>query len=86
MITIRLLGGAKKAVGKSSTTILQPRLSISQVINLLSRNAKEPDLLNPANLLIAVNGVESSSLDGNETIIQSGDIVTIVSVVHGGNE
>ena len=84
MITIRLLGGAKKAVGKSSTVILEPRLSISQILNLIRNDAREPGLLNSSNLLIAVNGVESSSLDGNETIIQSGDIVTIVSVVHGG--
>jgi molybdopterin converting factor small subunit len=84
MITVRLLGGAKKALGKSSTVILQPRLSISQVISLLRNEVTDASLLNRINLLVAVNGVESSSLDGDDTIVRSGDVVTIVSVVHGG--
>ena len=84
MITIRLLGGAKKAVGKSSAVIFQPRLSVSQILDLIGNDAREPGLLNPTNLLIAINGVESSSLEGYKTIVQSGDTVTIVSVVHGG--
>ncbi|NAL77910.1 MoaD/ThiS family protein [Nitrososphaera sp. AFS] len=85
MITVRLLGGAKKAVGKSSTVIPQPRLSVSQVLDLLRNDAEDPGLLNPTNLLVAINGVESSSLHGNDTIVQSGDVLTVVSVVHGGD-
>jgi molybdopterin converting factor small subunit len=34
--------------------------------------------------LIAINGVESSVLSGNDTLVQTGDKVTIVPVVHGG--
>jgi sulfur-carrier protein len=85
MITVRLLGGAKKAVGKSSTVIPQPHLSVSQVLNLLRNDAEDPDLLSPTNLLVAINGIESSSLQGNDTIVQSGDVLTVVSVVHGGD-
>ena len=86
MITVRLLGGAKKAVGKSSTVIPQPRLSISQILDLLRNDAEDPGLLNPTNLLVTINGVESSSLRGNDTIVQSGDVLTVVSVVHGGDK
>jgi sulfur carrier protein ThiS len=51
---------------------------------LLRRDVKEPEVLSPHNILVAVNGVESSSLGGNDTVIESGDTVTIVTVVHGG--
>jgi sulfur carrier protein ThiS len=52
---------------------------------LLRRDVKEPEVLSPHNILVAVNGVESSSLGGNDTVIESGDTVTIVTVVHGGS-
>ena len=85
MITVRLLGGAKKAVGKSSTVIPQHRLSVSQVLDLLRNDAQDPGLLNPTNLLVAINGVESSTLHGIDTIVQTGDVLTVVTVVHGGD-
>jgi sulfur-carrier protein len=84
MIYVKLLGGVKKAVGKPSISLDEPRLSISEILMLLRRDAKQPGILGPNNILIAVNGVESSSLDGSDTIVESGDTVTIVTVVHGG--
>jgi molybdopterin converting factor small subunit len=84
MINVKLLGGVKKAVGKPSISLDQPSLSISELLILLRRDAKQPGVLSSNNILIAVNGVESSSLDGNATVVESGDTVTIVTVVHGG--
>lgn len=84
MIKLRLLGGVKKAVGKPFLILEEANLSISDILVLLRRNIKEPALLNPYNILIAINGIESSSLDGADTIVESGDIVTITTVVHGG--
>jgi sulfur-carrier protein len=84
MINVKLLGGVKKAVGKPSISLDQPNLSISELLMLLRRDAKQPGVLSPNNILIAVNGVESSSLDGKDTVVESGDTVTIVTVVHGG--
>jgi molybdopterin synthase sulfur carrier subunit len=60
-------------------------LSLSEILMLLRRDVKEPEVLSPHNILIAVNGVESSLLGGNNTVIESGDTVTIVTVVHGGS-
>jgi sulfur-carrier protein len=84
MINVNLLGGVKKAVGKPSISLDEPSLSISEILMLLRRDAKQPRLLGPNNILVAVNGVETSSLDGNDTVVESGDTVTIVTVVHGG--
>ncbi|HMH09765.1 MAG TPA: MoaD/ThiS family protein [Candidatus Nitrosopolaris rasttigaisensis] len=85
MINVRLLGGVKKAVGKPSIILEESTLSLSEILMLLRRDVKEPEVLSPHNILIAVNGVESSLLGGNNTVIESGDTVTIVTVVHGGS-
>lgn len=84
MIKLELLGGAKKAVGKPSVILEQASLSISEILMLLQRNVKEPRVLTPNNILVAVNGIESSSLNGTDTVVESGDTVTIVTVAHGG--
>lgn len=36
------------------------------------------------NVLVAVNGVDSSALHGGKTRIKDGDVVSIIPVVHGG--
>jgi molybdopterin converting factor small subunit len=84
LITINLLGGAKKIIGTSSIVFYRPTASISEILAFLQENALEPKILDSNNLLIAVNGIESSALSGNDTVAKTGDIITIVSVVHGG--
>jgi molybdopterin converting factor small subunit len=54
---------------------------------MLALLEKEYDLKNKIKgdeIMIAINGVESSVLGGRDARISSGDIVTILSVVHGG--
>jgi sulfur-carrier protein len=84
MIKLELLGGARKAVGRSSVILEEASLPISEILMRLRRNVREPGVLTLDNILVAVNGVESSSLDGTSTVVESGDIVTIVTVAHGG--
>jgi molybdopterin converting factor small subunit len=84
MIKIRLLGGAKKAVGNSSLVLDRAQASVSEVLKFLQAISCEPKLLNSDNLIIAVNGVDSQALRGLETVAIEGDTVTIVTVVHGG--
>ena len=84
MIAIELLGGAKKAIGKSMVIFEQQISSLSEILVYLQDNAVKPGLLDPKNILIAINGVESSVLDGYKTIVKTGDIVTVVTIVHGG--
>ena len=84
MITIRLLGGAKKAVGKSSISLDRPAASVAEILQFLSGVSTDSRILQPSNLIVALNGVDSSALHGPQTIAKSGDTVTIVTVVHGG--
>jgi sulfur-carrier protein len=84
MINIRLLGGAKKAVGKPAVNLDRPRASVSDILDFLTTISAEPHLLQRNNLIITLNDVDSASLHGNKTMAKSGDTVTIVTVVHGG--
>jgi sulfur-carrier protein len=85
MITLRLLGGAKKAIGKQSVELKTTRASIADILAFLKEIAIEPHLLERANLIIAINGIDSSAL-GENPIAKEGDTVTIVPVVHGGSK
>lgn len=85
MIVIKLLGGAKKSFGKDLIQTDRDGLTISQLLDyLLSIKPADTITLDTKNLLIAVNGADSSALSGHETVIRSGDIVSIIPVIHGG--
>jgi molybdopterin synthase sulfur carrier subunit len=84
MITIRLLGGAKKAVGKPAVNFDRSSASVSDILKFLTTISSQPRLLQPSNLIITLNGIDSASLRGHNTLVKSGDTVTIVTVVHGG--
>ena len=84
LITINMFGGAKKIVGTSSLVFNRSVASISEILEFIQKNAVESKILDVNNILIAVNGIESSALSGNDTIAKTGDVITIVSVVHGG--
>jgi tRNA threonylcarbamoyladenosine modification (KEOPS) complex Cgi121 subunit/molybdopterin converting factor small subunit len=84
MITIRLIGGAKKAIGKPAVGFDRANASILEILEFLKSIALEPRLLQPNNLIITLNGVDCASLQRYKTMVNNGDIVTIVPVVHGG--
>lgn len=84
MITIRLLGGAKKAIGKPAVDLDRPSASVAEILQFLTGISADARLLQPNNLIVAVNGVDSAALQGQQTLARSGDAVTIVTVVHGG--
>jgi tRNA threonylcarbamoyladenosine modification (KEOPS) complex Cgi121 subunit/molybdopterin converting factor small subunit len=86
MITIRLLGGAKKALdGRASVQFEKTSATVSEVLKYLQSLSSHQNLLNPANLIIALNGTDSTALQGQATMVKSGDVVTVVTVVHGGS-
>jgi tRNA threonylcarbamoyladenosine modification (KEOPS) complex Cgi121 subunit/molybdopterin converting factor small subunit len=85
MITIKLLGGAKKSFGKDLMQADLDNISISKLLEyLLSIKPANTLDLDTKNILIAVNGVDSSALQGHNTILHSGDVVSIIPVIHGG--
>ena len=84
MITLKLLGGVKFATGKTSIIIDKQQSTIKEIIKEIKNDSKNSKILHEQNLIITVNGVDSSVSGGKDTIIKSGDVVTIVTIIHGG--
>ncbi|MDQ6723699.1 MAG: MoaD/ThiS family protein [Thermoproteota archaeon] len=84
MIKINLLGGIKKLIGHSNLQMKEESSSIQGIISYLESNYYPNNKINENDILVAINGIESSLLGGYNAKISSGDTVTILSVVHGG--
>ncbi len=85
MILIRLLGNCKKATGYSFLEYEKYPASINEILSFLNKSASgQNDVFRHGNILVVVNGIDSSLLDLNGSLVQDGDIVTVVPIVHGG--
>ncbi len=86
MIMIKLVGGAKKLFLTDELKIDKSDISIQELLDLLL-NLKPINTpkLDTENILIAINGVDSSAMDGKTTKIKSNDVVSIIPVIHGGS-
>jgi tRNA threonylcarbamoyladenosine modification (KEOPS) complex Cgi121 subunit len=86
MITIKLLGGAKKSFSTDKIEFAKSDCTISELLDFLkTRLEKNAPPLDVKNILVAVNGVDSSTLDGFATKLKSGYIVSIIPIIHGGS-
>ena len=85
MIKVKLIGGAKKSFLKDQLDIDISNITISELISVLLKLKPEnyPEL-DTQNILIAINGVDSSAMDGKSTLIKNDDLVSIIPVIHGG--
>lgn len=83
MITLRLLGSIKKYCGKESIILNEKEIMLSNVFSILYQNITNSKHIDKENLLILINGVDSS-ISGTDQKIKSGDIVTIANLIHGG--
>jgi len=85
LITIKFLGGAKKSFGTDLITADLSEITIRDLLaHLLSVKPKNTLELDTKNILVAVNGVDSSALEGQDTILHQGDTVSIIPIIHGG--
>ncbi len=85
MITIKFLGGTKKSFACDSLTIESDSMSVSDLLNYLQKiHPKNLSPFDVKNILIAVNGIDSSALQDKNTNLKDGDIITIIPLVHGG--
>ncbi len=86
MITVKFLGGAKKSFSVDSLIIEKNDLTIEQLLDYLVKNKPDNDnKLDVHNLLVAVNGIDSSAIDGQLTKLKNNDIVSIIPIIHGGS-
>jgi molybdopterin converting factor small subunit len=83
LIDIKLLGGIKNAVGRSTLVLDKHVASISEILTFLKANVRDSSF-DADNILVTINGAESSMLSQDENIVKTGDNVTIVTIVHGG--
>ncbi|MEM2759843.1 MAG: MoaD/ThiS family protein [Nitrososphaerales archaeon] len=84
MITVRLLGGAKKMVGRDQVSIDAKEIKVNEILEMLHSMSSNANVFNSSNMLIAINGVELSVLGGLNAQIKDGDVVSVVPIVHGG--
>lgn len=85
MFTVRFLGGAKKSFSVDKLEIDKSDVSINDLLELLvSLKPENTPNLDTENVLIAVNGADSSAMEGRKTMIKNGDVVSIIPVIHGG--
>ena len=62
------------------------RQTLSELINhLIQIKPKDTLEFDIANLLIAVNGIDSSALDGLDTKLEDNDVISIIPIIHGGS-
>ncbi len=86
MFTVKFVGGAKKSFPIEQMNIDQSDLTIQELINLLPElKPADTPKLDTDNVLIAINGADSSAMDGKSTIIKENDLVSIIPVIHGGS-
>ena len=86
MITIKLIGGAKKSFNSNQLDIDKFDIPIHELLQLLLKTKPEnTSKFDVENILIAINGLDSSAMDGKDTIVHDGDIVSIIPVIHGGS-
>ena len=85
MITVKFIGGAKKSFSTEKLEIDKSDITIQNLIDiLLELKPIDTPELDTENILIAVNGTDSSAMDGRSTNIKNNDLVSIIPVIHGG--
>lgn len=85
MFTVKFIGGAKKSFPTEQLDIAKSDISVQELLNLLLelKPSDSPDL-DIDNVLIAVNGADSSAMGGRSAIIKNNDLVSIIPLIHGG--
>ncbi|WP_101476675.1 KEOPS complex subunit Cgi121 [Candidatus Nitrosotalea bavarica] len=85
MLTVKLLGGARKSFSSDKLEIESDLMTISDLLDHLEKSTPSNlPHLDPNNILVAVNGIDSSALQGKETLLKGGDVISIIPLVHGG--
>ena len=86
MITIKLIGGAKKSFSTDKIVLGEKVNTINELVShLIKIKPKDTLEFDTKNLIIAVNGVDTSALDGYNTKLNDNDEISIVPIIHGGS-
>lgn len=93
VITVKFLGSFRSFSEKEKITLeIKGRIMLKDIVKeLIKKSPKlkkvliDPELKDPRpNALILVNGKEISILKGLETMLNEGDEILLIPVIHGG--
>lgn len=77
-------GGIRKSIGLPQLHLEEERISLDEMISHLAKKYNLSHEIKNNEIMVAINGVDSSILGGGQARISTGDIVTILTIVHGG--
>ena len=86
MITVKFFGGAKKSFSTDQLSLEKDNFTIQELLDYLVSNKPEgtPNL-DINNILVAINGIDSSAIEGKLTRLHPNDEISIIPVIHGGS-
>jgi tRNA threonylcarbamoyladenosine modification (KEOPS) complex Cgi121 subunit/molybdopterin converting factor small subunit len=86
MVTVKFVGGAKKSFSTDQLELDINDVTIEKILELLLEiQPKNTPTFDTNNILIAVNGADSSTMEGKMTLIKNSDLISIIPVIHGGS-
>ena len=86
MITVKFFGGSKKSFSTDQLSIEKDNFTIQELLDyLVSNKPEDTPNLDINNILVAINGVDSSAIEGKLTRLHPNDEISIIPVIHGGS-
>ena len=86
MVIVRFVGGIKKSFQLDQMELNVENITLEKLLALLiEKKPKNTPNFDTINILIAINGADSSAMEGKSTIIKKNDLVSIIPIIHGGS-
>lgn len=87
MVIVKLVGGAKKSFNKDQLELDADNITLEKLLELVqSLKPENSPSLDIDNILVAINGADSSAREGKQTVIKNDDLISIIPVIHGGTQ
>jgi len=64
LITFSLLGGLRFTIGEKILLVNKSQMTINEIFGFLQTKSKDKNIIDPKNVLITINGTDSSVLVG----------------------
>lgn len=85
MVLVKFVGGAKKSFEKDQLQLDADDITLEKLLELVQDlKPKDTPNIDVNNILVAINGADSSAREGKMTIIKKDDVISIIPVIHGG--
>lgn len=86
MVTVKFVGGIKKSFNSDEMKLDVENITLEKLLEVvIEQQPQNTPSIDTNNILIAVNGADSSALEGRSTVIKKDDLISIIPVIHGGS-